>query len=117
MATTTSPPSRRRTGRRRTTTPELLELSRYKGKLHGLPKDYSPHVIWINETALQQAGVALPRPDWTWDDLLDTARRFTQRGADGKAQRLGLFNLSGSWYIPVWQNGGELFTKRSPAPC
>jgi multiple sugar transport system substrate-binding protein len=91
--------------------PELLELSRYKGKLHGLPKDYSPHVIWINETALQQAGVALPRPDWTWDDLLDTARRFTQRGADGKTQRLGLFNLSGSWYIPVWQNGGELFDK------
>ncbi len=31
--------------------PELLELSKYKGKLHGLPKDYSPHVIFVNEGA------------------------------------------------------------------
>jgi multiple sugar transport system substrate-binding protein len=91
--------------------PELLELSRYKGKLHGLPKDYSPHVVWVNETALQQAGVPLPKPGWTWDDLLETARRFTLRGAGGALQRLGLFNLAGNWYIPVWQNGGELFDK------
>ncbi len=91
--------------------PELLELSKYKGKLHGLPKDYSPHVIWVNETAMQQAGVPLPKAGWTWEDLLETARRFTQRGGDGKFQRIGLFNLSGNWFIPVWQNGGELFDK------
>jgi multiple sugar transport system substrate-binding protein len=89
--------------------PELLEMSKYKGKLHGLPKDYSPHVIWVNESALQAAGVALPKPGWTWDDLLDTARRFTQRTADGRFARMGLFNPS--WNILVWQNGGDLFDK------
>jgi multiple sugar transport system substrate-binding protein len=91
--------------------PELLELSKYKGKLHGLPKDYSPHVVWVQETALQQAGVPLPKAGWTWDDFLETARRFTQRGGDGRFQRMGLFNLSGNWYIPVWQNGGDLFDR------
>ncbi|CAA9290942.1 MAG: hypothetical protein AVDCRST_MAG77-4717 [uncultured Chloroflexi bacterium] len=91
--------------------PELLELSRFRGKLHGLPKDYSPHVIWVNETAMQQAGVALPKPGWTWDDFLETARRFTQRDASGKFSRMGAFNLSGNWYIPVWQNNGDLFDK------
>lgn len=89
--------------------PELLEMSKYKGKLHGLPKDYSPHVIWANESALQAAGVALPKPGWTWDDLLDTARRFTQRAPDGKFARMGLYGPS--WNILVWQNGGDLFDK------
>lgn len=89
--------------------PELLEMSKYKGKLHGLPKDYSPHVIWANENALQAAGVPLPKVGWTWDDLLDTARRFTQRGADGKFNRMGLY--SPSWNILVWQNGADLFDK------
>ncbi|HEX2034893.1 MAG TPA: sugar ABC transporter substrate-binding protein [Chloroflexota bacterium] len=89
--------------------PELLEMSRYKGKLHGLPKDYSPHVIYVNEGALQAAGVPLPAPGWTWADLLEIARRFTQRGADGAFDRLGLFGPA--WYILVWQNGGALFDK------
>ena len=89
--------------------PELLEMSTYKGKLHGLPKDYSPHVIFVNESALQAAGVALPKVGWTWDDLLETARRFTQRGPDGKVARLGLYGPS--WNILVWQNGGDLFDK------
>ncbi|MBI3971414.1 MAG: sugar ABC transporter substrate-binding protein, partial [Chloroflexi bacterium] len=89
--------------------PELLEMSKYKGKLHGLPKDYSPHVIWVNESALQSAGVALPKPGWTWDDLLETVRRFTQRSPAGQFSRMGLFNPS--WNILVWQNGGDLFDK------
>jgi multiple sugar transport system substrate-binding protein len=89
--------------------PELLEMSKYKGKLHGLPKDYSPHVIFVNEGALQAAGVALPKAGWGWDDLLDTARRFTQGGPGGQPTRLGLF--SPSWNILVWQNGGDLFDK------
>lgn len=89
--------------------PELLELSKYKGKLQGLPKDYSPHVIFVNEGALQAAGVPLPKPGWTWDDLLDIARRFTQRSNDGKFARMGLYNVTGGWYIPAWQNGADLF--------
>jgi multiple sugar transport system substrate-binding protein len=88
--------------------PELLEMSKYRGKLHGLPKDYSPHVIFVNESAFQAAGVPLPRAGWTWDDLLDTARRFTQRGPSAFT-RMGLFNPS--WNIVVWQNGGALFDK------
>jgi multiple sugar transport system substrate-binding protein len=89
--------------------PELVEMSRYKGKLHGLPKDYSPHVIWVNESALQSAGIPLPKAGWTWDDMLDIARRFTQRSPTGELTKLGVYALS--WYVMLWQGGGELFDK------
>ncbi|HET7768661.1 MAG TPA: sugar ABC transporter substrate-binding protein [Chloroflexota bacterium] len=89
--------------------PELVEMSRYKGKLHGLPKDYSPHVIFVNESAFNAAGVPLPKANWTWDDFLETARRFTTRGADGRFTRMGVFGPA--WHILVWQNSGNLFDK------
>src|SRR4051794_2030662 len=52
--------------------PQLLDGTRYNGKLLGLPTDFSPIVILYNQNLFDRDRVPYPAPDWTTDDLLDT---------------------------------------------
>jgi multiple sugar transport system substrate-binding protein len=88
--------------------PELVEMSRYKGKLHGLPKDYSPYVIWVNKTRFKEAGVELPKPGWTWNDMMGMAEKLTKRDGN-RITQYGLFGYG--WNVSIWQNGGDFFDK------
>lgn len=55
----------------------------YKGKIYALSYDFGPHVMYYNRSYFDKAGVPLPKDDWTWDDLIQTARALT-RDIDGK---------------------------------
>ena len=90
--------------------PQLLELSKYEGKLHGLPKDYSPYVVYVNLDRFKDAGVPLPKPDWTWNDFVQTATALTQRSSGGaQSDHYGAHLLDAGWIDWVWQNGGDIF--------
>src|SRR5204862_6802020 len=56
----------------------------YKGKLYALSYDFGPNIVYVNKTLFQKAGVNLPKPDWTWDDFLETSKGLTKKidGAD-----------------------------------
>ncbi len=49
----------------------------------GLPRGLSIQMIYYNQAALNQAGVAAPQPGWTQDEFLATALALTQPKADG----------------------------------
>ena len=57
--------------------PRLLSAFRYKGKLYGLPKDWSPLAMQVNTTALAKAKVKVPK---TWAQLTAAARALKAAG-------------------------------------
>ncbi len=74
------------------------------GRLLCLPQNASSLVVYVNPQLFTQAGVALPKPDWTWADMLATARALAAEqveavGFDPELIRLAPF---------VWSAGGEI---------
>jgi multiple sugar transport system substrate-binding protein len=91
--------------------PQLLDESKFQGKLFGLPKDFSPYVVWINLDRFKQAGVDVPKAGWTWNDYAQISQTLTQPASGGdNLPYYGSYVLSATWIPWVWQNGGTLFT-------
>jgi multiple sugar transport system substrate-binding protein len=79
------------------------------GKLYGLPKDISDHVVYLNTDFFEEAGVELPTNDWTWDDYREIAKALTRdTDGDGQVDRWGtaIQNSVWSWGSYVHSNGG-----------
>ena len=61
----------------------LIETTHYSSEDEGIwfvPRDYNRLVIYINETAFEQAGVAVPDNDWTWEEFLGVCQDLMDAG-------------------------------------
>lgn len=84
--------------------PAAVDGCRIDGDVHGLPKDISDHLVYINKEFFADAGVDLPSPDWTWEDYRETAQALTGENTWG----IGIVNAAFSWGSFVHSNGGEI---------
>ncbi len=64
------------------------------GKLYGLPTLMNTYGLWYNEDLFNKAGVPLPKPGWTYDDMFAAAEKLTVKDGD-KVTRYGLYNANG----------------------
>lgn len=48
------------------------------GKMYGLPSDAQSQIFAYNKTMFENAGVALPTDDWTWDDMVAAGQAITK---------------------------------------
>ena len=69
--------------------PQVVDAFRFdgvragRGTLYGIPKDFTTVGFYYNKSIFRQAGIPLPKPDWTWDDFIAAARAI---GATKDAQ-------------------------------
>lgn len=84
--------------------PKPLEAFTFDGQLLCLPSNASSMVVYLNTVLFDQAGVARPRPEWTWDDLRATAQALSAKGVKAIGFETGLIRLAPF----VWSNGGEV---------
>ena len=88
--------------------PDMLGLGRFKSKpgLYMLPWALDVLVTYYNKTMFRQAGVDLPKPNWTIDDFISTARRLTKDSGDEKQRQFGVMMSWTAWseYVP-WMRG------------
>ena len=93
--------------------PECVDVLRWKGSLFALP--WSLHVgsaagVYFNKKAFDDAKVPYPTPDWTWDDLIATAKSLTNTSK-------GQYGIAGSTYYAgtpasvVRSHGGDLISQ------
>jgi multiple sugar transport system substrate-binding protein len=54
--------------------PKIIENLKIDGKLYGIPLSHNAQGFAYNKTALEAAGVTLPKLGWTWDDYFAFAR-------------------------------------------
>ncbi len=84
----------------------------FRGNLYGLPREIDDWVVFYNKNLFDEAGVAYPTAEWTWDDLVENAKLLTIRDADGRAKQFGygFAHLSGAkaYDCFVYQAGGRM---------
>ncbi len=64
---------------RRNYVPQALRGLTYNGHLYGLPRGFSPTVLYYNKDIFDQMHVAYPTANWTLTDLLRAAQKLTTR--------------------------------------
>jgi multiple sugar transport system permease protein len=77
------------------------------GTLVGVPKDFTPMLMYINLDLFEQAGVEIPYDGWTWEQYREAMRRIDALGEDVyggvlKTWPMVLRNI-------VWNFGGAYF--------
>ena len=69
----------------------VVNIARRGDKLYAVPLDFTPMMMYYNKRLFDAAGVPYPKPGWTWEEFLVTARSLTvfpaqaARSAGGQA--------------------------------
>lgn len=84
----------------------------YRGKVHGLPYQFTISTWVYNKTWFARDGVKPPSDAWTTDDLLELARKLNHPDE----RRWGVEMRSQAWFawIWFWANGVDLVTESAP---
>jgi multiple sugar transport system substrate-binding protein len=76
-------------------------------EVYALPKDFDTIGLWYNKEIFDQKGLAYPDENWTWDDLVENAKKLTDpaKGVWGFASQL---DAQQGIYNTVAQAGGHI---------
>ena len=91
--------------------PELLRAFTWRGKLYGIPKDFTTMVMYYNMDRFEEKGVPFPKEGWTWQDFLEDAKKLTEDvDGDGKPDYYGFtFETWVGMLLPwIRQAGGRI---------
>ena len=85
-----------------------LEAFQYGGKQFGIPNSFSNVVLIYNKDLFDRAGAEYPAGDWTWTQMLETAKKIRALSPD----IYGLYRPVSfhEFYKGVKQNGGSLLS-------
>ena len=89
----------------------ILQSCSFEGEYWGLPYDASVMIFYYNKTLFDQAGVAYPQDNWTWDDMVGIAQSLT----DADQQNWGFARFPGiaDWQVEPWylSNGAHIINE------
>jgi multiple sugar transport system substrate-binding protein len=92
--------------------PEILDFFKDKaGHVNMLPGAYDVQRIYYNKKLFDDAKLAYPTDDWTWNDFKMMSAKLTQ--GEGIDKTYG-FMADTAWYVwmpYVWANGGNLWSE------
>ncbi|MCE5198555.1 MAG: sugar ABC transporter substrate-binding protein [Armatimonadota bacterium] len=93
--------------------PQLDPYVRVGKKIVGIPENCGTYVVFYNKKLFREAGVPYPRPGWTWDECLDSAKKLTKyRVVNGRkvAVQKGIYIADSMANYFAWINGGSMFS-------
>ena len=76
------------------------------GRMYGIPKDKDNVVLVYNMDMFDQAGVAYPDENWTWDDMTEASQKIYD--ATGKYGYMAYNDEQLGYWNFVYQNGGYI---------
>jgi len=88
--------------------PILLEPHYIDGKLYAVPGNLNTEVLYYNKALFRDAGVPYPDETWTWETMLEAAKKLARRDEEGRLVQYGL-TLSAPARTVVW-NGGRFWS-------
>jgi len=83
-----------------------VETCKKDGKLYLFPFHFSTDLLFYNRDIFDDAGVAYPTADWTWEDFLQAAQKCT-RQENGRVVQYG--TLQPRTLLMIRSFGGDLF--------
>jgi multiple sugar transport system substrate-binding protein len=87
---------------------DLVELYSNNGRQYAIPKDLDTIALWYNKRHFDEAGLAYPTNDWTWNDLKEAAKKLTKPGQYGVIFTPGE-TQTGYWNL-IYQNDGYVIS-------
>ncbi len=96
--------------------PETVKPFMYKGRYYGIPKDFTPMVLYYNRDLFDKAGIKYPDRNWTWEDFRKAAIALTKdNNGDGIIDQFGFVFESwvGYWISWIRQNNGALYDEKT----
>lgn len=90
---------------------ESMGSFEWNGQLTCIPQNLSSLVVYYNKNLFDQAGLAYPKDDWTWEEFQATAKALTiDADNDGNPEQYGLGTEASIFRVTpfIWQNGGDL---------
>jgi multiple sugar transport system substrate-binding protein len=88
--------------------PALSNSLKYKGKSYLLPDSWNNMCIHYNTKLFREAGLEMPKEDWTWDDFLMAAKALTKGEGDNKVWGFAIpaFNFGlQPWFLTATGSG------------
>jgi multiple sugar transport system permease protein/multiple sugar transport system substrate-binding protein len=96
--------------------PVLLDAFKYDGKklgagpLYGVPKDFTPMLMYANVQLFQRAGVAVPYGGWTWAEFDEAMGKISALDdPNGRVYGSVIASWPGVLRNMVWSYGGDYF--------
>lgn len=88
--------------------PSALAFYQYGGGHYGLPQDLQLGAIFYNVDTYNEAGLPMPSPDWTYENMRDNARKLTVSDGQSTIIRHG-FRIPTwrNWLSIIWAHGGD----------
>ena len=86
----------------------LVDGYTVEGKLYGIPKDFDTNAVFYNKEIFDQAGVAYPTDDWTFEDFRKTCEDLQAAGLPDGVYPTAINRNSGqtTYHAAVFANGG-----------
>ena len=80
------------------------------GEIYAVPKDFDTIAVWYNKQIFDEAGVEYPSDDWTWEEMVETARKLTnkEKGIYGITAEM---NGQQNYYPTISANGGYILAE------
>lgn len=89
-----------------------LDSVNIDGRMLGLPAGVTVNVLYYNRALFDEAGVAYPDREWTWDDLFLAAHQLV-RGDDDERQYGFLIWPLGASIIPLIESMGSTLVEQT----
>lgn len=90
----------------------ILDNNRVGDGIYALPADFTTQAVYYNKDIFDEAGIAYPTEDWTWDEFRQIAKQLTVFDADGNVERFGArLSLDIRGILPlIYAFGGDLIS-------
>lgn len=90
---------------------DIWGLYTYDDKYYAVPKDVDTIALWYNKTMFDEAGLAYPTADWTWDDVSEAAKKQTKDDGSQYGLAVRNDNNQAGYYNLVYDNGGYIINE------
>lgn len=85
----------------------LWNYNSFDGKIYALPVGYTTHVLYYNKDLFDKAGVEYPNKDWTYDDLVDAAKKISNESEKIYGFAVPIKPDPYDFEMHAWSNGGS----------
>ena len=79
--------------------PAIRNYYTINGKLYSMPFNSSTAVMYYDKNAFKQAGLPTNQEVWTYDEILNAAKKLTIKDASGKITRAGVGFYNYAWLL------------------
>ena len=90
---------------------DIWGLYTYDEKYYAVPKDVDTIALWYNKAMFDEAELAYPTADWTWDDVTEAAKKLTKEDGSQYGLAVRNDNNQAGYYNLIYDNGGYIINE------